>query len=70
MIRIDGTLECEWCNSPALWGADTPRGHRDLCQRHYDDLVRERASGIGYGLSDDALALVRECRGMVTGCLA
>jgi organic radical activating enzyme len=35
-------MDCEWCYSPAAWQAQTPNGPRNLCQRHYDELVRER----------------------------
>lgn len=70
MIRIDGTLECEWCYSDALWGVDTPRGHRDLCQRHYDSFVSERDHRTYEGVSEGMLELLREMaredRGMVT----
>ena len=58
MIRIDGTLECEWCNSDALWGTSTARhDHLDLCQRHYDDLERTRRANTLSGLSGEALAI-------------
>ena len=60
MVRIDGTLECEWCYSDALWGANTPRGHRDLCQRHYDNLEADRRAESLRGLSGEALAIVRD----------
>lgn len=66
MIRVNGTLACEWCNGDALWGVDTPRGHRDMCQRHYDEYVKERNARSLDNLPESMLALLREYRGMVT----
>jgi hypothetical protein len=63
MIRIDGTRECEWCYSDAAWQAVTANGDRDLCQRHYDDLGRERRAESLRGLSGEALAIVRDFHG-------
>ena len=65
MVRMDGTLECEWCSSDAQWGVDTARGHRDVCQRHYDDIVRERESSRFDDLPVDALDMLRQYLGMV-----
>ena len=60
MIRIDGTLECEWCYSDADWNAVTPNGDIDLCQRHYDNLEADRRAESLRGLSGEALAIVRD----------
>ena len=60
MIRIGGTVECDWCYSDATWGVETPRGHRDLCQTHYDNMVGQRRADILSRLSGEALAICRE----------
>ena len=60
MIRIDGTLECNWCYSNAAWGVETERGHRDLCQTHYNDIEKQRRADILNGLSGEALAIVQD----------
>ena len=61
MIRIDGTLQCDWCYSDALWGTSTERHeHLDLCQRHYDDVELDRRLHILNGLSGEALSICQD----------
>jgi hypothetical protein len=72
MVRIDGTLECDWCYLGATWGIETSRGHRDLCQTHYDDVVRELRAETLRGLSGEALSICQDFhawqgRGVVIG---
>ena len=59
MLRIDGTLQCEWCYSNAVWQAITANGDRDLCQRHYDGLEAERRAEVLRGLSGEGLEIAR-----------
>ena len=52
--------QCEWCYSDAIWGVDTVRGHRDLCQNHYDELERERRADILGRLLGEGLAICQD----------
>lgn len=61
MVRIDGTLACEYCYAEADWQAQTANGPRDVCQRHYDEIARPR-DAVTRDLPEEMLALVREAR--------
>ena len=52
--------QCDWCYSDAAWGVETARGHRDLCQNHYDGVERGRRAEILNGLSGEALAICQD----------
>lgn len=52
--------QCEWCYSDAVWGLESVRGHRDLCQIHYDNVVGERRADILARLSGEALAICQD----------
>lgn len=60
MMRTDGTRECHWCHDDALWGTSTARHENlDLCQRHYNDVERERRAEVLRGLSGEGLAIAQ-----------
>ena len=62
MVRIDGTLACEWCYQDADWRAETPNGGRDVCQRHYEEIATAR-KGQGNALPLALAALVLMAQG-------
>lgn len=54
-------MDCEWCYSSAVWQAWTADGVRNLCQRHYDELVSQR-DVLSRELPEALLDLVRQAR--------
>jgi len=61
MLNIDGTRACEWCYAQADWQAQTANGPRDVCQRHYDEIARQR-DAVTRDLPEEMLELVRQAR--------
>jgi hypothetical protein len=60
-VREAVVRQCEWCYAEADWHAQTVNGGRDVCQRHYDEVVRGR-DVVTRDLPDALLALVRMAR--------
>lgn len=56
-------MKCEYCSALAVWGAATANGTRDMCQRHYDDLVAARRAEALACLSPTAVTLILESKG-------
>ena len=54
-------MKCEWCYEVADWRVQTVNGGRDVCQRHYDEVVRGR-DALTRDLPDALVALVHATR--------